>query len=113
MDDFARLYEVKCDDKFFAQLGFHRTKTFLERLLSERLTASIAPTLQVLEEACRKSEAELASVRKVSEWCQCASTWPNCVSRSSSLMISRASRFEWASTCRPSRSSRSVSSAGR
>lgn len=65
MDDFSSLFQVKCDDKYFTQLGFHRTKTFLERLLSERLSASIAPTLQILEEACRKSENELASVRRV------------------------------------------------
>lgn len=65
MDDFARLYEVKCDERFLSQLGFHRTKSYLERLLSEKYTAAVAPTLQILEEACRKAETELASVRRV------------------------------------------------
>eukprot|EP00027_Filamoeba_sp_ATCC50430_P017323 CAMPEP_0168573610 /NCGR_PEP_ID=MMETSP0413-20121227/18631_1 /TAXON_ID=136452 /ORGANISM="Filamoeba nolandi, Strain NC-AS-23-1" /LENGTH=604 /DNA_ID=CAMNT_0008606881 /DNA_START=1 /DNA_END=1816 /DNA_ORIENTATION=- len=64
LDDYSKLLEVGFDeDKFSNQLGLFRVKTYLERLLHEKYTQNLMPTLRTLEEICRRSEQDLADIQ--------------------------------------------------
>ncbi len=45
-------------------MGFQKANVFLESLLNERYHASLAPTLDLLENMCKKTEKELEAVRR-------------------------------------------------
>ncbi|KAL6054695.1 putative Interferon-induced GTP-binding protein Mx2 [Balamuthia mandrillaris] len=65
LQDYQTLLEVRFDeDKFGEQVGFFRTKAYLEELLSERYYASVAPTLRTLDTVCKRTKLELATVKK-------------------------------------------------
>lgn len=65
LDDFRRLLEIKFQEQDFAeQVGFHRVKAYLERMLTEKYYASVPPTLHMLDNICKESERELQMVRR-------------------------------------------------
>lgn len=64
LDDLERLLELRVDERYLPQIGFPRLRQHLERLLQERYQAAVAPTLGALEGVCRRTEAELAQVRR-------------------------------------------------
>ncbi len=41
---------------FAEQVGFHRVKAYLERMLTEKYYASVPPTLHMLDNICKESE---------------------------------------------------------
>lgn len=77
LDDYRRLLEIKfdeeqytlsilhfllclfpdlCGHRFAEQIGFHRVKAYLERMLTEKYYASVPPTLHMLDNICKESE---------------------------------------------------------
>lgn len=79
LDDYRRLLEIKFDEetyddraassfsvcmtylnlafpRFAEQVGFHRVKAYLERMLTEKYYASVPPTLHMLDNICKESE---------------------------------------------------------
>eukprot|EP01101_Sappina_pedata_P002287 TRINITY_DN12531_c0_g1_i1.p1 TRINITY_DN12531_c0_g1~~TRINITY_DN12531_c0_g1_i1.p1 ORF type:complete len:934 (-),score=360.41 TRINITY_DN12531_c0_g1_i1:13-2775(-) len=65
ISDYSHLLNVHFDEKrFLPQLGFHRAKNFLEKLLHQKYHQSLAPTLNTLENLVLKTEQELAQIER-------------------------------------------------
>jgi GTPase SAR1 family protein len=62
--DYRQLLGVRFDDKKYGtNIGFFKLKAYLERLLHQKYSESIAPTLQVLENLVENTQEELSAVR--------------------------------------------------
>lgn len=65
LDDFEKLLEVNFDEEtFLPQLGLIRVKNHLQKLLNDKLSQSLAPTLQTLEDICQKTSLELVQIEQ-------------------------------------------------
>eukprot|EP01105_Mastigella_eilhardi_P002304 TRINITY_DN1282_c0_g1_i1.p1 TRINITY_DN1282_c0_g1~~TRINITY_DN1282_c0_g1_i1.p1 ORF type:complete len:782 (-),score=270.13 TRINITY_DN1282_c0_g1_i1:25-2370(-) len=65
LEDYRRLLEVGFDEKRFgSQLGLFKAKQHLEHVLSERYQQSLMPTMKTLEQTCRRTAQEIATVKR-------------------------------------------------
>jgi hypothetical protein len=53
---YLELTEAGVATSFAEQVGFHRVKAYLERMLTEKYYASVPPTLHMLDNICKESE---------------------------------------------------------
>ena len=64
LSDYQTLLKAKFDERrFISQIGFYRSKNFLEKLLTEKYHQSLRPTLATLDAICRKTKEEIRRIR--------------------------------------------------
>lgn len=65
LDDYEKLVEINFDEEtFLPQLGLFRVKSHLQKLLNEKYSHSLTPTLKALEDLCSKTQVELTNIEK-------------------------------------------------
>eukprot|EP01103_Thecamoeba_quadrilineata_P020001 TRINITY_DN8375_c0_g1_i1.p1 TRINITY_DN8375_c0_g1~~TRINITY_DN8375_c0_g1_i1.p1 ORF type:complete len:842 (-),score=179.78 TRINITY_DN8375_c0_g1_i1:3-2528(-) len=64
LSDYRQLLEAHFDEhKYLPQVGFHRVKQTLEKLLNDRYHQSLGPTLRVLEDILTKTQRDLDEIQ--------------------------------------------------
>ncbi|EGC35126.1 hypothetical protein DICPUDRAFT_33855 [Dictyostelium purpureum] len=65
LDDYKKLLEVGFDEnRFGGQIGIYRVKSFIENLLHEKYQQNLLPSMLQLESICKKTEGDIARVKK-------------------------------------------------
>ncbi|KAL7718689.1 Dynamin-type G domain-containing protein [Entamoeba marina] len=62
--DYRSLLEIEFDEKYLAQIGFHRAKDYLEQLLQKRYKDALVPTAHKLSALVTKTEKELILLKQ-------------------------------------------------
>ncbi|KYQ94066.1 dynamin like protein [Tieghemostelium lacteum] len=65
LDDLRKLHEVNFDEnRFQGQVGIYKVKNYIETLLQEKYQQNLLPSMLSLESICRKTESDIARVKK-------------------------------------------------
>ncbi|KAN0025352.1 hypothetical protein ACTFIU_003613 [Dictyostelium citrinum] len=65
LDDYRKLLEIGFDEnRFGGQIGIYKVKQYVENLLHEKYQQNLLPSMLQLESICKKTEADIARVKK-------------------------------------------------